>query len=119
MEVLDPLRLRSGTEIVRQTINAAATTVIDRRKGQHTRINLGASILALSIQNWPPNGIAGQVHLEVAYLGSHTIAWPAGTKWPGGISPTLTGVSGKTDHFMLLSSDNGATVFGFIMGQNY
>lgn len=118
MDVLDPFRLRAGTEIIRQDIVAAGSTTIDRKKGQHVRVTLGTSIVSLAIQNWPASGISGQLHLEVLYLGPHTITWPAAVKWPGGVAPALTGVNGKTDHFMLVTSDNGATIHGFVMGLN-
>jgi hypothetical protein len=48
--------------------------------------------------------------------GSNTLAWNATYKWPGGIAPTLTTGSGKSDIFTFVS--NGTNLFG-VASQNY
>ena len=40
-------------------------------------------------------------------------------RWPGGIAPTLSTGTNKTDIFSFVTVDNGVSYFGFIGGQNY
>lgn len=51
--------------------------------------------------------------------GGYTVAWSAGGNlyWPGNVTPTITGTSGRTDVFSFVS--NGSYWFGTVVGQNY
>lgn len=102
----------------RQTVAAAASTTIDRANGEVCVLTLGTNITTLTLAGFT-SGYGQNIHLRIAYSGAFTIAWPAAVKWAGGTAPTLTGVSGKSDHIMLFSEDGGTTIYGFVMGQNF
>ncbi len=65
------------------------------------------------------NVIAGQTMtfiLTQGGSGSYTVTWPT-TKWPSGLSPTLTTTVGKADFISIFF--DGSTYYGFVGGQNY
>lgn len=45
------------------------------------------------------------------------VTWPSSVKWPGGVTPTLTGTTGKADNMGFWS--DGTNWYGSVMGQNY
>lgn len=51
--------------------------------------------------------------------GNKTLSWPTGTKWSGGISPTLTTAANKTDIIKIATFDGGITWYGRTVGLNY
>jgi len=64
------------------------------------------------------NKVDGSVYILLVTqgTGSNTLAWNATYKWPGGITPTLTTGSAKSDIFTFIS--NGTSLFG-VASQNY
>jgi hypothetical protein len=73
---------------------AAANTTIDLSTGNIFKINLGANISTLTINNAAP----GTYILEFLQAGTFTVTFPTTNwKWSGGSAPTITAVNGKTD----------------------
>jgi hypothetical protein len=64
------------------------------------------------------NKVDGSVYILLVTqgTGSNTLAWDATYKWAGGITPTLTTGSAKSDIFTFIS--NGTSLFG-VASQNY
>lgn len=100
-----------------QAITATATTAINRTNGENVTLTLGVSITTLTISNWPASGTTGKVRLVIVSSGAFTVAWPAGTKWAGGVAPTLT--SSGTDIVLLMTDNAGTTIYGSVVGQGY
>lgn len=85
------------------------------------RATLTANTTAFTFTNVPASG---QVYAITLFLtqdatGSRTMTWPTGTKWTGGVTPTLTTTATKTDIFTLTTPDGGTTWYGVVVGQNY
>ena len=106
----DDLTVR-GREILNETVGTITTTAstIDWSLGNNYEytLNTGTTISFSDDEN-------GQI-ISVALIqdgtGSHTVSWPASTKWgAGGTEPTMTSTSGSTDVYTLIKI-NG-TVYG-------
>jgi hypothetical protein len=97
--------------------SVSGSVTLDRHNGEYQTLTLSGNITALTINNWPATGKLGKLTLEITNGGTYTIAWPTGTKWPGGNVPTLT--ASGTDIIVLMSHDAGTTVRGSVAGQGY
>ena len=86
-------------------ITAATTTVLDFSTGNILKVSLGANITTLSVTN----ATAGTYLLEIIQGGTYTVAFPAAWKWSGGLAPTITATSGKTDIITIVY--DGTTYF--------
>jgi hypothetical protein len=86
-------------------ITAATTTVLDFSTGNILKVSLGANITTLSVTN----ATAGTYLLEIIQGGTYTVAFPAAWKWSGGLAPTITATSGKTDIITIVY--DGSTYF--------
>jgi hypothetical protein len=67
-----------------------------------------------------PASAAGKSYvIEIVYGGTHTLAWAGGgtIKWPGGVTPAATSVSGKTDIFSFTC--DGTYTYGAVIGKSY
>jgi hypothetical protein len=113
-----PLTVQGPADLKVQNVTAAASTSINRSLGENVSLTLGVAITALTITAWPASGVTGKVRLLISNTGGNSIAWPAGTKWPGGTAPTLS-ASGKTDIVLLMSDNAGTTIYGSVVGQDY
>jgi hypothetical protein len=112
---LVPLDNALNTQTV---VQSGASLAINHSLGENCILALTASITSVSISNWPLAGTLGKILLSITNGGSFTISgWPSGTKWPGGVAPTIT-ASGK-DALMLFSEDGGVTIYGNIIGQGF
>jgi hypothetical protein len=72
------------------------------------------------IQNPPPPGRV--LGITIIFVGNgvvYPVYWQAPVRWPGGVPPVMTGVSGKRDIVTLLTEDGGTTWYGVIVGQAY
>jgi hypothetical protein len=69
----------------------------------------------LTISNVPATGVVSSFILDLTNGGAGVITWPTGTKWPGGIAPTLTNPGRDTLGF--LTYDGGTTWSGFMLGK--
>lgn len=64
------------------------------------------------------NPIAGSVYvLEVSYGGAHAIGWPSSVRWTNGVAPSPTGVTDRTDVFVLYY--NGTEYLAGVFGLNF
>jgi len=92
----------SSTAIV-----AAATTTVDLSASNHLSVSVGTNITTLTLTNAPSTPATIVLKLIYSATGSYTIVWPASFKWSGGVVPTLTGISGKTDIVSLICDGAG------------
>lgn len=84
------------------------------------RVQLNANITSMTIAAGTLN--AGEVYSKTLIIingGAFTVVWPAGTKWPDGNAPALSGVAGKIDVITLTTYDQGTTWLGFVGGKNF
>jgi len=88
-------------------IVAAATTTIDLSTSNHLAVSVGTNITTLTLTNAPSSPATIVLKLIYSATGTYTIAWPASFKWSGGVAPTLTGISGKTDIVSLICDGAG------------
>jgi hypothetical protein len=49
--------------------------------------------------------------------GGRTVTWPAGTKWNGGVAPTITATANGRDTYAFLNVNAGSWV-GYVLGQD-
>lgn len=99
------------------TIKSYALTRVDLGSGSGARpLNLslgnyfqgscnGSTIF--SVSNVPAGTVASGFILELTNGGNYAVTWPAGTKWPSGLAPTLT--SNGVDVIVFLTDDGGST----------
>lgn len=73
---------------------------------------------AVSFANPPITGTLAQFVLQVTNGAGSAITWPYNIKWPQGIAPSLSGVAGKLDTFVIFTQDGGASYCGFVSGMN-
>lgn len=87
--ILEAYREQPGTA----TINAAtATLTLDLSTGNVFAVTLTANISYVVFSNPPASGIWCPVTIEFTNTGGYTVTgWQAGTKWPGGTTPPITG----------------------------
>ncbi|MBB5442952.1 MULTISPECIES: hypothetical protein [unclassified Paraburkholderia] len=78
----------------------------------------GGATTTLTIANPPAAGVLAEFVLVVANSANSKIVWPASIRWPQGSAPSLTGVAGKLDTFVIYTQDGGATYCGFVAAQN-
>jgi hypothetical protein len=48
--------------------------------------------------------------------GGRTVTWPAGTKWPNGVAPTLTTTANAINIVTLMTTNAGTNWYGFLAG---
>jgi hypothetical protein len=94
-------------------IAAAATTSIDMSTGNVFTVNLAANITTLTLTN----SVVGTYLIKFAQtVGSKTVAFPAGWRWAGGITPSITTTINKLDIVTLIY--DGTTYYATIV-QNF
>jgi hypothetical protein len=94
---------------------AGAAFTVDLANGTVQQFTSNAN-LTLTL----PASAAGKSYtIMVAYGGTHTLTWAGGStiKWPGGVTPTATSVSGKTDIFSFTC--DGTYTYGSVVGKSY
>lgn len=99
----------SATAVDKGSMTGAVT--LDLATGQHFRGTVSGSCV-FTFSNPPASGNAFGFVFQVTNGGSAAVTWPAGTKWPSGSAPTLTG-SG-TDVLVFLTVDGGTTWRGAV-----
>lgn len=99
--------------VVRQAVNALASTTINYSLGSYVDLTLGTNITALTLSNPPATGTVGTLRIKIIHSGaSRTISWPASIQWPQGVAPTLSSVNGSVDFVDLWTDDGGITWYG-------
>jgi hypothetical protein len=96
-------------------IAAAANQAIDWATSNTQQITL-ANNSTLSFSN-PVAGAWYFLSIKQLSAGGYTITWPGTVVWPGGIGPTLTVTSGRTDFVSFFYT--GTSYAGFVAGLNY
>lgn len=95
------------------------SVTLDRNNGEIQRMQLTGNV-TLAVSNWPAAGQLGRLVLEVQNTGAYNITgWPSGTKWPGGVTPTVTSGSGAKDIYVLMTFDGGTTIYASAAGQAF
>jgi hypothetical protein len=95
---------------------AAGAVTINRALGEIQDVTLVGNV-TLSITGWPGSSQFARLVIRITNPGTYTVAWPAGTKWPGANVPTVT--SSGTDLVIFTSFNGGATVYGSMVGQDF
>jgi hypothetical protein len=126
---LDGGRGRSGMpgqppslpQINTQALSISSGAVsINWNLGENCILSLTSNVTSITIVGWPPASQIGRIVLFVSNTGSFTMTgWPSQVKWVGGSAPTITSGSGKKDVLVLITPDNGTTIYGNVVGQNY
>lgn len=111
-------KLQSYRETFTTPAISSGTLTLDLSGSNFFKVSLNAAITTLSIINTPASSAASFTLEFTADGTARVVAWPASVKWPGGIAPTLTSTSSKTDTFVFYSTDSGTTWKAFITGQN-
>lgn len=95
-------------------------TVIDYAQGAWQHLTLTGDVTSLSVINWPAAGKAARLVLQITNNGAFNInGWPAGTLWPSGDPPQITGREGAQDIIVLSTGSGGAPIFGSVVGQDF
>ena len=107
-------------EAVVSSAISAGTLTLDATSGSVFTVNRGADITTM--QATLPSGARG-VSLTMVFTNttgsSHSVAWPANTKWAGGGSPTLSSTQNHVDIVTLSTTDGGTSWYGFVGGTDY
>jgi predicted ribosomally synthesized peptide with SipW-like signal peptide len=99
-------------------IAANGAVTISRANGEWQRFSVTGNVTTNPITGWPTGAQAARLVLEIVNTSGYTWDWSgAGVLFPGGLKPVLT-PNGK-DVVVLLSFNNGATVYGNSVGQAY
>ena len=92
-----------------QSISGTAALTIDVQSANLHVISVAAGTVSSSItyNNRSNNPRVNTLILVFKYSGTHTITW-TNVLWANGVTPTVTGVSGYADVYMLTSYQGGA-----------
>ena len=102
-----------------QTLTPAAGTVtIDLSQGSAILILLQNAISGWTLQNIP-SGVEFEFRLFISIQGGSISAWPTGTLWANGQTPTLTTTSLKTDCLSFTTINGGTSWGALVVGQNF
>ena len=102
-----------------QTLTPAAGTVtIDLSQGSAILIVLQNAISGWTLQNIP-SGVEFEFRLYISIQGGSISAWPTGTLWANGQTPTLTTTSLKTDCLSFTTINGGSSWQALVVGQNF
>lgn len=107
----------SGKKLIAPTEHkvAMAANAVDLSLGSwYTKTIAGATTLTVS--NVPASGTAASFILELTNGGSAAITWPTGTKWAGGLAPTLTAAG--VDILAFYTHDAGTTWRGMVLSKD-
>lgn len=102
-----------------QTLTPAAGTVtIDLSQGSAIVLVLQNAISGWTLQNIP-SGVEFEFRLFISIQGGSISAWPTGTLWANGQTPTLTTTALKSDCFSFTTINGGTTWGALVVGQNF
>jgi hypothetical protein len=112
-------------KIPRETVqtdsaNAFAYT-IQLDLANNLKLTLNTNVNSLRFSGYPPSGICFRFRLFVTQgdPGGFNITWPASMNWGTASPPTLTGNTGLTDIFEMLTLDGGTTWYSVVIGQGF
>jgi hypothetical protein len=97
--------------------SSAGTLTLDLTGGNIFEPTLTENV-TVSIANPPASGKGGSFTLILRQdgTGGWAVTWPSSVKWAGGTAPTLTTAASAVDVLTFLTTDAGATWFGFLAG---
>lgn len=100
---------------LKETKVAMAANAIDLSLGNYFSKTISGTTI-FSVTNVPSSGVVGTFTLDLTNGGSAGITWMTGTKWVGGVTPTLT-TSGR-DVLSFFTHDGGTTWNGMVVGKS-
>jgi hypothetical protein len=100
---------------LKETRVAVAASAIDLNAGNWFTKTAG-SALTWTVTNVPSAATTACFILELTNGGAYTQTWPTGTKWAGGIAPTLTAAG--VDILGFYSHDAGTTWRGLMISKD-
>lgn len=94
-------------------ISAGALT-LDLANGNVFEVTLDQDVTSITVQNAPASGKAGSFTLIFRQdaTGGRTVSWPASFEWEGA-APTVSSPANAVDVYTFLTTDGGATWYGF------
>lgn len=97
--------------------NSGTSYTINLESGNVFEITLTGSC-TLAFSNPPASGKAGSCTLILRQdaTGGRSVTWPSSVKWPGGVPPTLSTGANQVDILVFLTTNGGATWYGFLAG---
>jgi hypothetical protein len=105
--------------------NVSGSIIIDFGTSQFIEMTMQGNTTVSSF-TMPAVGMGTAMRrvINVFNTGAYTLTWPNFIKWPGGAIPSVTpGAgpigSGASNDMFVMHSDNGVTLYGSIVGQNY
>ncbi len=100
--------------------SSSGTLELDMEDGNVFEVTLTEDVTTLTLSNFPASGKAGSMIFIAKQdgTGGWDITWPAAVKWEQdtGLSPGQTTDPNAVDIYMLMSTDAGTVVYGFILG---
>ena len=100
--------------------SSSGTLILDKENGDVFEVTLTEAVTTLTLSNFPASGKAGSMIFIAKQdgTGGWVITWPAAVKWEQdtGLSPGQTTDPNAVDIYMLMSTDGGTVVYGFILG---
>lgn len=103
------------------TVIVAGVLPLDFDNGNAVDVDVDDDITLITVAHWKPSGDLSKMTavLKNDGVGGHTIDWPVGWRWPGGVVPTYTTDPNKDDILVIMSVDAGTTVYVTLAGQGY
>lgn len=112
-------KIRDYSETSSSPTISAGTLTLNLETSNIFTVSLNAAF-TLAITNPPASGSGGAFTLILTADGTaRSITWGSAVKWPGGTPPTLTSTLNKVDIFTFVTTDAGASWYGFNSGQNF
>ena len=100
---------KSGTTTLTLNVGSYALHVVPLANG--------TTISSITYSSAPSSGTVSSIIVILKYSGTATVTW-TNVIWSGGVTPTLTGSSGKGDVFSLTSYNGGSNWIGAVVAQN-
>ena len=94
------------------TYTAGGTTSLAYQQDKVYYATAATGATTWAITGLPASGTVGSWTIELTNGGLFTQTWFTGTKWNGGVAPTLT--SSGTDILTFYTRDGGSTIRGFV-----
>lgn len=116
--MLPPVADFNTVSLLTQAITSESGVLsINRSLGEYVKATVNEDITDVVITEWPPLPYLGRIVLEIISTGNYIVTWPAWIKWARNSAPDIS-ASGN-DVFLLTTTDEGATVKGSVIGQDY
>lgn len=117
-----PILQDIGEKVQSVSHSVSGGLTIDASAGNVIALAQSANITSMTISNPSPTGNLCAILIirtKDNNATARTIAWPSGTKHPGGTAPTLTQTANAVDRFLLSTTDAGTTWYCDPLGAGY